>query len=267
MHDTTPSTPEFNTPLAKRPQFAIALTAVGYALLSLLELVPAGKVLPPLLLFFTLGVVALVLMPFVLGLPNGRKPFREYCRDIRLLPVQPLGRNVLLGLLLALLTLSSILLAALLTGHFALDWSLLPGMRWIKGLTRGIWEEVFFRGIVLVLFMRLYPRRKAVLLSALVFAMLHLGVLSLEAFVDLLSLFFMALLFAYVVLKSGSLLPAMLFHYVHDIFVLLVQNTPGADPALALALLYGCLWAALALGALLTKVIVVRWPAAQNAHG
>ncbi|MEW5871037.1 MAG: CPBP family intramembrane glutamic endopeptidase [Chloroflexota bacterium] len=258
------STPAFDTPLAKRPRLAIVLVAVGYALLSFLELVPAGKIVPPLLLFFTLGFVALVLMPFVLGLPNGRRSLRDYCRDIRLLPVQPVGRNILLGLLLALLTLSGILIAALLSGHFVLDWSLVPGLRWVKGLTRGIWEEVFFRGIILVLFMRLYPQSRAALLAAFVFAVLHLGALNLEAVIDLLSLFFMALLFTYVVLKSGSLLPAIVFHYVHDIFINLVQNTPGADPTLALALLYGCLWAALALGALLTKVIVERWPAAQT---
>ena len=249
----------FNSPLANRPRIAIALTAVGFAGLCTLELIPAGKILPPLLLFFSLGVVALYLMPFVLGLPNGRKAFKEYCRDIRLLPVQPLGRNILLGLLLAILTLSSILLASWLTGHFVIDGSTVPPLRWVKGLTRGIWEEVFFRGIILVLFMRLFPGRRAVLLSAFLFAMMHLSVLNLEVAIDLISLFFMGLLFAYVVLKTGSLLPAIIFHYVHDVFINWVQNTPGADEVLSSALLYGFLWVALIIGALLTKLIVEHW--------
>ncbi|MCX6565045.1 MAG: CPBP family intramembrane metalloprotease [Candidatus Aminicenantes bacterium] len=249
----------FNSPLANHPRIAIVLTAVGFAGLCALELIPAGKILPPLLLFFSLGMVALCLMPFVLGLPNGRKAFQEYCRDIRLLPAQPLARNILLGLLLALLTLASIFLASLLTGHFAIDWSTIPALRWVKGLTRGIWEEVFFRGIILALFMRLYPRRRAVLLSAFLFAMMHLSVPSLEVAVDLISLFFMGLLFVYVVLKTGSLLPAIIFHYVHDVFVNWVQNTPGADNVLSSALLYGFLWVALIVGALLTKLIVERW--------
>jgi membrane protease YdiL (CAAX protease family) len=253
---------KFNSFFANHISLAIALTAVGYIALSLLELLPLGKIIPPLLLFFGLGLVALVLMPFVLGLPNGRKSLTAYCRDIRLLPIQPVGRNILLGLLLALLTLGAILLAALATGHFVLDWGLVPGIRWLKGLTRGIWEEVFFRGIILVLFMRRYPTRKmmAIFLSAFVFAAIHLGRLTPEALIDVGSIFLIGLLCTYVVLKTGSLLPAIIFHYVHDIFVLLVQNTVGADKGLALALLYGFLWTSLILGALLTKLIVERWP-------
>jgi len=174
----------------------------------------------------------------------------------------PLGRNILLGLLLATLTLSSILLASLVTGRFVLDWRTVPALRWIKGLTRGIWEEVFFRGIILVLFMRLYPKRKAVFLAAFLFAVVHLNLLdlNLHEVVDVISVFFIGLLFTYLVLKTGSLLPAIVFHYVHDIFLLLVQNTPGADETLASAFLYAFLWIALLTGAVLTKTIVEHWP-------
>ncbi len=73
-------------------------------------------------------------------------------------------------------------------------------------------------------------------------------------------MFLMGLLFTYLVLKTGSLLPAIVFHYVHDIFVLFVQNTPGADEFQASALLSGCLWAALIIGAFVTKSVVARWP-------
>ena len=164
---------------------------------------------------------------------------------------------------MATLTLSSIFLASLLTGHFVFDWSTVPALRWVKGLTRGIWEEVFFRGIILVLFMRVYPLRKAVFFSTFLFTMVHLTnpmAIDLEMIVDLVSIFFIGLLFTYLVLKTGSLLPAIVFHYVHDIFVLLVQNTPGADKTLALALLYAFFWIALVIGAVLTKYIVERWP-------
>jgi membrane protease YdiL (CAAX protease family) len=150
--------------------------------------------------------------------------------------------------------------ASLLTGRFVLDWSLVPPLRWVKGLTRGIWEEVFFRGIILVLFMRKYPQRKAVLLSTFLFAVVHLNpfAISLVLIVDVVTIFFMGLLFTYLVLKTGSLLPAIIFHYVHDIFVLLVQNTPGAEEPLATILLHAFLWIALLLGALFTKIIARR---------
>jgi len=226
-----------------------------------LETLP-GTYVPALLYFIALGILALILMPYVLGLPNGRKSLREYCYDIRLLPMSPVVRNVLLGLLLAALTLGSILLASLITGHFVLDWSTVPALRWVKGLTRGIWEEVFFRGIILVLFLRLFSERRAIFLAAFLFAIIHLDPLNMDLhiIVDVISIFFMGLLFTYLVLKTGSLLPAIIFHYVHDIFINLVQNTPGADETMAAGLLFGLLWISLIVGALGTKYVVARWP-------
>lgn len=264
--NSKPQTTTYNSFLANHIPLAIVVTVVGYIALGVLEFIPAGKVIPPLLYFVSLGIVALVLMPFVLGLPNGRKSFTEYRRDIRLLPMQPLGRNIILGLLLALLTLTGILLVSLATGHFVLDWSLLPATRWLKGLTRGIWEEVFFRGIILALFVRRYPGRpkQAIFWTTFVFTLCHFKEVSIEHFVDLISIFFMGLLFVYVILKTGSLLPAMIFHYVHDIFVNLVQNTPSADQTPKLILFYIGLWTALIIGALLTRLIVERWPGASK---
>jgi len=265
---TTTDQALLNSKLANHPKPAIALTAVTFLLLGYLERLP-GTVMPALLYFFALGVVALYLMPYVIGLPHGRKSLQAYCRDIRLLPVTPLGRNILLGLLMATLTLSGIFLASLLTGHFVFDWSTVPALRWVKGLTRGIWEEVFFRGIILALFMRQYPQRKAGFLATFLFAVVHLDpmALDLEMIVDVVSIFFVGLLLTYLVLKTGSLLPAIVFHYVHDIFLPLVQNTPGADETLASALLYALLWIALAIGAVLTKYIVERWPTKASKTG
>ncbi len=245
---------------------SLLLTVLPFLLLGLLEMME-GTYLPPLLYFAAAGIWALVITPRVLGLPHGHKPFREYCYDIRLLPVQPLSRNILIGLIAAALTLGGILLAAILTKHFVLDWSLVPALRWVKGLTRGVWEEVFFRGIILAVLIRLYSLKRAVLWSCFIFAVVHLNAMNLTAehVVDVISIFFMGLTFTYIVLKTGSLLPAIIFHYVHDIFVMLVQNTPGADPTQASVLLYAFLWAALAIGAFLTKSIVEYWPNALTA--
>lgn len=257
----SPKETQFNSKLANNPRPAIALTAISYLLLGFLERLD-GAFIPAVLYFWALGVLALYLMPYVLGLPNGRKSLREFSYDIRLLPMQPVGRNLLVGLLMTALTLGSIYLASLLTGQFVLDWSLVPALRWVKGLTRGIWEEVFFRGIILVLFMRIFPRHKAIFMSTFLFAIVHLNPLafSLNHLVDVVSIFFMGLVFTYIVLKTGSLLPAIVFHYIHDIFVLLVQNTPSANETLASGLLYAFLWIALILGAFITKTIIDHWP-------
>jgi membrane protease YdiL (CAAX protease family) len=250
---------------ADHPRPAIAATLVPFLLLGMLERAP-GAVAGALLYFVAAGIWALYVTPRLLGLPHGRRSFREYCADIRLLPVAPLERNILLGVAIAALTLSSILLASLLTQHFVLDWSTVPGLRWVKGLTRGIWEEVFFRGIILVILLRVQGPRSAVLLSASIFAVVHLSAISPEVVVDVVSVFFIGLLLAYLVLKTGSLLPAIVFHYTHDIFVNLVQNTPGANEKSASVLLYTFLWIALAIGAGVTKLVVEHWPARKPVY-
>jgi len=237
-----------------------------FLLLGLLELRP-GKLPGALAYFAAAGVWALYVTPRLLGLPHGRTPLADYSRDIRLLPAAPVARNIALGLALAALTLGAILVATLLTGRFALDWSTVPGLRWVKGLTRGIWEEVFFRGILLALLTKIYRLRGAVLWSSAIFAVVHLktGDLSPAALVDVLSIFFMGLLFAFVVVRAGSLLPAIVFHYVHDVFVYLVQNAPGANEGIASTLLFAFLWMALAAGAFLTVWMTRRWPNAASA--
>ena len=255
--------PDQGSWFADHPRAAIPATLLPFLLLGALELLP-GTVVPALLYFAAAGVWALYVTPKLLGLPHGRKSLRAYCLDIRLLPMAPVGRNILLGLAMAALTLSGILLASLLTNHFVLDWSTVPGLRWVKGLTRGIWEEVYFRGIILVVLTRLYALRKAVLWTTAIFALVHFNpaegglAASVAAGVDVLSIFFIGLLFAYLVLKTGSLLPAIVFHYTHDVFVNLVQNVPGADATTASVLLYSFLWTALAIGAWLTKYTVER---------
>ena len=214
-----------NSKLATYPRPAIALTAVTY-LLGYLERLP-GTIIPALLYF--------------------------------LLPVTPLGRKILLGLLMATLTLSSIFLASLLTGRFVPAWHG-ACVEWMKGLTRGIWEEVLFRGIVLVLLVRAYSLRKAVFFSTFLFAVVHLDsmAIDLEMTVEAVSIFSMELLFTYLVLKTGS--PYRLsFFTTYTTSLLLVQNTAGADETLASAILYAFLWIALVIGALLTKYIVEHW--------
>ena len=251
--------------LSQNRRAGVALTLVPFLALGLLELLP-GTYVPALAYFAAAGFWALYVTPQLLGLPNGRKPLREYAFEIRLLPLTPLARNILLGMLMAALTLLSILAAALLTRHFALDWGLIGPLRWVKGLTRGIWEEVFFRGIILAFLMKFYGRRASVLFSTGIFAVVHFNIanVTLEGVVDIVSIFFMGLLFAHIVLRTGSLLPAIVFHYVHDVFVLMVQNTPGADERMASLLLYAFLWVALAVGALLTNRIVAPRPPTES---
>ena len=106
---------EYNSKLANFPRPAIAFTAIIYLLLGFLETLE-GTFLPALLYFGALGILALYLMPYVFGLPNGRKSLRGYSYDIRLLPITPVGRNILLAsVLLYVFLWSALVIGAFLT--------------------------------------------------------------------------------------------------------------------------------------------------------
>ncbi len=75
-------------------------------------------------------------------------------------------------------------------------------------------EEIAFRGLMLPWLERAQGKRRALVLSAALFAGLHLSVLSLPY------LFVTGLLFGWVTQRTGSLYPAMLLHFLHNLAVI-----------------------------------------------
>jgi membrane protease YdiL (CAAX protease family) len=61
------------------------------------------------------------------------------------------------------------------------------------------------------------PTREAVLISALMFMVLHLAVLSFP------HLLVIGLVLGYVRVRSGSLYPCMLLHFTHNLLVVLAE--------------------------------------------
>jgi membrane protease YdiL (CAAX protease family) len=78
-------------------------------------------------------------------------------------------------------------------------------------------EELAFRGVILGSLRRVLRTRDAVIVSALMFAILHLGILNFPYLV------LMGLLLGYVRIRSGSLYPCMLMHFLHNLFVVLLE--------------------------------------------
>jgi uncharacterized protein len=98
----------------------------------------------------------------------------------------------------------------------------------------GFTEELIFRGLLQSLAIPVLGRSALVFIS-LLFAVLHIGYLSL---VDVVFVFVVGLLFAYVVLWSGSILGVTLAHGFTNIFLFLVMPyaAESASPQLAQAL-------------------------------
>ena len=175
-----------------------------------------------------------IIVPFVLRLPNGKRSFREYLSDIRLTNLKPFFPLLILGLttsLLALLALSTQSLAYRISRGLPITTSFLKWMVPIKINLQShiqtlpcIFEEVMWRGVMLVLFMRVYSPKKSILITGLGFSLLHLLNL-----VDGVPLEFVlrqvifsagtGIFYGILVIRSNSLLPAMLNHYLVNLFI------------------------------------------------
>ena len=204
------------------------------------------------------AVVLFVLVPFVLGLPTGTHSFRAYLEAIRLSHVQTFLRLLLLGLscclILALCQTSGVLVYRAFEGkpvtwaflRSAVDFaSELPpkSWGWLVALPSAL-EEVAFRGVVLSVFLAKYPERPAILFAALGFGAIHLlnltsgrepiWVLGQVVWASILGLFY-----GFVVVRSDSLWPAMIVHYVSNLFIWPLTNYLQSNASIPAQALYG----------------------------
>lgn len=176
--------------------------------------------------------------PAVLQLPHGKTTFRKYLADIRLSRLRPFLPLLILGIsssliLLVLLSANSVIYR-LLHGYpvninfirqaIDLRVDLNPqSFGWIQSFP-SIFEEVSWRGVMLVVFMKVYSPRQSILITALGFGIFHLlnlldgvapdFVLRQVIFSSALGFFY-----GYLVLRTDSLLPAMLFHFLVNMFI------------------------------------------------
>ena len=88
----------------------------------------------------------------------------------------------------------------------------------------GIFEELAFRGVIFGALQRVLGSTEALLVSALMFAILHLSVPSMP------HLFLMGVVLGWLRLRTGSLLPGMLTHFTHNLLVLLAERNEGILP-------------------------------------
>lgn len=87
-----------------------------------------------------------------------------------------------------------------------------------------IFEELAFRGVMLSALEPVLGGREAMLVTALMFAILHLSVPSMP------HLFLMGAALAWLRQRSGSLLPGMIAHFGHNFLVLLSEQGGGLLP-------------------------------------
>lgn len=203
--------------------------------------------------FISLALLWFIVVPFGLHLPNGHETYPQYLDSIRLTRIRPATRNLLLGICCAFIVLICTLFGSILTGKYIFDLNqILPPTSFmlIGALTPGIWEEFLFRGAILTILLKKYPVRKAIIYNALMFGIWHgltiINILWMEmSLLEILGLLikmfyglFIGLFLAYLFVKTESLIPGIITHYLIDALVALVIYAPGADVILQVILVY-----------------------------
>jgi membrane protease YdiL (CAAX protease family) len=138
---------------------------------------------------------------------------------------------------------------------------------WLISLP-SIIEEVVWRGVVLAVFLRVYDQRNAILFNALTFGAFHIfsvldGHPPIWAAGNIVWAAILGLFYGYVTLKTGSLLPAMIVHYLGNLFVSAINAYIQANASIPELAIYGVVFTfgiiPTALMILWTRFFTTRW--------
>ena len=231
-----------------------------------------------------------ILVPFVLHLPQGKRTFKQYLDDIGLSRVHPFIRLVLLGLscyvILALSQVAASFVYRLSEGLpingvfirqvFDPSRDLPPGSLSLLVSIPSIFEEVAFRGIVLTVFLSKYSERKSIIFSSLGFGLMHL--LNLLNGSDLVWTigqvvwaFIMGLFYGYAFVRTQSLLPPMIVHYLSNVFISTLVGYLQTRASIEVQALYGVILSfgviPVTLMILWTRFFTSRWLPGGADHG
>ena len=156
-------------------------------------------------------------------------------------------------------------------GVFNLSLALPPQSNLLFAQFFSMFEEVAFRGVLLTMLLGIYPPRRAILYSAIAFGAAHLPavfagrevVLTLGQVVWA---FLFGLFYGYLFLRTGSLLPPMIIHWLSNVFQAPLTAYWHSAPA-AVNALYGVVFGyglAALLMILWVRFFADRWlPAAE----
>ncbi len=183
--------------------------------------------------FIVKTVFLLLLVPFVLMVPRGKRSFDEYTHDIGLRNCRPLVKNIVIMVTTTVILLFGLLLAALLYGDFVFDPSIIhpansPAL--IVSVNAGLWEEILWRGIILTMLLKRFAIRPAIAINTVLFSIAHLSNLLVgQNPIVMLGQFIFVLIgtpaLAYVFIKTESLWPGILIHFSVDAFGPIFYNT------------------------------------------
>lgn len=267
--------------------FWIICNILVYITLSwIFQLVGQTQVQSPWPTFGANLLMVFIVAPFVLGFPGKGHTYREYLSEIRLTKMRPLLGLILLGLscylIIALSQAAGVLVFRLMENlpvdgsfirrSFVLANELPPRSNsWLISLP-SIPEEIVWRGVVLAAFLRIYNQRKAIIFSALVFGALHIfvvlnGYSLIWAVGNIVWAAITGLFYGYVTLKTDSLLPAMIVHYLANLLVAAINDYIQVNGSVQEVAVYGIVFTFGIIPTILMMLwtrVFTRWPIMQK---
>ncbi len=220
------------------------------------------------------ALMILVFAPYVLGLPEGRKPLGKYLDDIRLTNMRQFWRLVFLAvscyiILMLCQALGSIvyrlsegegLAFGFIRSVFDLSRDLPPRSMSLLVSFPSIFEEVVFRGVLLSYMLTRFPAKRAIAFSSAGFAILHaLNILDggnpVWVTGQVAWAFAFGLFYGYLFIKTGSLLPNMIVHYLGNVFVGTLNHYLQSTAPIETQALYGIIFTF----GIIPTVLMILW--------
>jgi membrane protease YdiL (CAAX protease family) len=267
--------------------WVVCIIILVIALTLIFRLKSPTQIPPPWVTLLAHILTIFVVAPFVLGFPGKSHTYAAFLSEIRLTKVQPLLGLILLGLscyLILALSQAAGVLVYRLTQGLPVDWSFLRSAfvltnelpprsnSWLMS-TISIFEEIFWRGVVLALFLRFYDQPKAILFSALGFGLMHiLTLLEGRPLVwtagQVVWAAILGLFYGYITLKTGSLLPAILVHYLGNLLLAAINAYIQNNASVPLQAAYGVVFTLGIIPTMLmvlwTRLFSTWWPVIQK---
>ncbi len=208
--------------------------------------------------FFQFGFLALFLLfivPKGMKLPDLTFSFKDYAEKIRLSTLKPIMRNILIGVGSFIIFCIIVLIGAVTLGNYVFSPEILfrnpsfAGLGWflfVIMLIPGIWEEIAYRGVIFPMLSKKHSLKTSIIISSLIFGFAHsfnflsLIFSGLDPFIILFSVgsqiiyaTFLGVAFGYMYVKTKSLIPGIILHYLIDSVGQVFLNTIISDIFLA----------------------------------
>lgn len=236
---------------------AVVWPGVGFGMCMVAEMVFDIKIskLVRSLINLPIGFLGVYyILPVVNHIPFGPVPLKDYLKRIGFYLPARWWRHVLLGVALAACTVTAMLVASLLTGRYVLDWSQINISHIVFSLNPGIFEEIFFRGILVMLLLPLVKSvRKALIIQIIIFGVMHISNTELLQVIDSFSVMVLTIASTYAAYKTRTLVAGIVFHFLHDALLFFVQVPDGVFIGVREnVIFYSILWAMVGVACLVT---------------